>query len=136
MNKLRLIFSIVILFLMSCGEEEVIISDGFIVLDGKWKLIEFCQSPGDISCPKQVPDYEEIYDFDDDEFSLKSRDISCNGTFEIVDQGQLKVIQFVNAETGETGCVDRDYYLNVIDNNHININPFCFEECTYLYERQ
>lgn len=136
MIRFKLLIPFALLLLMCCGENDVIISDGEINLKGRWKLIEFCQSPGDISCPKQIPDYEEIYVFEDSEFSLQSRDISCNGTFEIVDQGELKVIQFVNDQSDETGCVNRDYYLNVIDNNHININPFCFEECTYLYERQ
>lgn len=119
---------VVSLVITSCSN-NIMSKDESFTLIGKWKLVEYCMSPGDITCPKQIPTYDEYYEFSSlDVFTFHTTDIHCHGGYTITDD----LIAF---KSMEGACNLDERYLKVSSQNRIEINPRCKEQCTFIYER-
>ncbi len=115
---------------MACSDSDFDCDTEEFTLTGKWKLVEFCMSPGDASCPVQYPDYEQIFEFGaDSTFSFRGESIQCEGNYSI--DGNWILLE----SNDEQNCINQRYYLNPIDACSLNINPPCIEACISLYER-
>ncbi len=128
MRTLNLALCICII-LGSCTDTDSNCSNEEFNLIGSWRLVEFCFSPGDSSCPIRVPDVEEIIELRLDStyiYSIGSQ--SSSGSYLISDN----IISFLSAqENPEFG----DRFLNPINSCRLELNPFCIEECRALFEK-
>lgn len=116
------------LLIASCSN-NMMSKDETFSLNGQWKLVEYCMSPGDITCPKQIPTHDEYYEFSGtDIFTFHTTDVHCHGNYILTDD----LIAF---KSMEGACTLDERYLRVISQNRIEINPRCKEQCTFIYDR-
>lgn len=116
-------------YITSCQDSDTFESDGFSLI-GEWKLIEYCASIGDASCPKKTPDFEQRFNFlSDSRFDYILGGNSCSGTY--VRSASNQVI----FSSTEENCINQNMILLIINDNQIELNPTCREQCTYLYKR-
>ncbi len=142
-------FYFALMCLLGCSNKEDALSPAQAEFIGKWQLVEFCQSPGDGSCPVQAvsPATTQILDFRADGSYLENRPqpgqsqapINSSGEYrlEVPDVVYFKfdpvnfVGQGVNAPTQPVE-VKWHYTLN---RNILIVKPTCREACAYTYKK-
>jgi hypothetical protein len=122
--------TILISFTVLLGCSDPSCDDDTFSLIGTWRLVEFCVSPGTAQCPRQVPDFNESYQFFvDGAVDFIGRDASCSGVYEIVENR----INFTS--TSDSTCLFGLVILDIIDPCTIALSPLCFETCYFRYEK-
>jgi len=128
MKHLIILFSLLCLYACSsssCDEQE-------FNLIGTWELFEYCNSPGDISCPIQTPNNQEIERWElsiDSSFTffLGGR-LMNSGTFSVTNS----IIIFVNDADGE---LITQRFIIAQGPCEVDLNGLCIEECRRSYEK-
>jgi hypothetical protein len=105
---------------------------------GKWQLFETCISPGNACVLKKIKD-GVIIEFKANGEYLVSNTNKGDGAFEC--GGKYQVIEFQTNPTQQAiefrpSCNKALWTHNLVfnENNTININPLCIEECRYSYK--
>lgn len=125
----HLIILIVLLLLSACSSPSC--DETEFNLIGSWELFEFCVSPGDITCPVQTPDQEQILEFRmDSTFSLTiDGQIMDNGSFSVSNS----VLTFMGQQDDQTFGNSR--FISIQGSCEVDLNPLCIEECRSSYEK-
>lgn len=127
---IKYLFLISILTLSNCASSNDDLSDG-ISLIGKWKLVEYCMSPGDTSCPMKIPDFDQYFEFNDgNKFDFVGSDSRCSGIYEIKNKDHISFI------FDDQACINESMRISIDNKDQIRINPPCREACIYIYKRQ
>lgn len=105
---------------------------------GKWQLIETCISPGNACVLKKIKDGVMI-EFKANGEYLVSNGNEGDGAFECGGKYQLIEIQTNPTQQAiefRPSCNKALWTHNLVlnENNTININPLCIEECRYTYK--
>ena len=128
MKHLIILFSLLCLYACSspsCDDQE-------FNLIGTWELFEFCNSPGDISCPIQIPNEEQLERWElsiDSSFNFfLGGQLRNTGTFSVINS----VIIFADDTNGD--IIDRRF-ITVQGPCEVDLNALCIEECRRSYEK-
>ena len=129
-RSMRLLYAFIIFaFIYSCTDSDSNCSDEEFDLIGNWRLVEFCFSPGDASCPIRYPEEEEIISFrSDSTYKYSIGDQSTTGTFSV--SGNR--VDF-DSDSENPSLTSR--ILNPLSSCRLEINPQCIEECRSLFEK-
>jgi len=98
-------------------------------LIGTWELFEFCNSPGDDSCPIQTPNQEEIIEFrTDSSFTVFiGGRMMTTGTFSVTNS----LIDLTDDSNGTTST----RFINPQGPCELDLNSLCIEECRSSYQK-
>lgn len=106
-------------------------------LGGKWKFYETCISPSNQSVPEKIND-EVIVEFQKDsrfsvsDLSKSNLSLPCGGNWKVLKQASNSVfMQF--QFTFACNKAIYTFYFSFNDNNTLNLNPPCIEECRFTY---
>lgn len=138
---MRLIGSLIFLFfgIASCNSnsDDIVFAKRDNIL-GKWQLFETCISPGDACVLRKVKD-GVIIEFKANGEYLVSNANEADGAFEC--GGKYQVIEIQTNPTQQAiefrpSCNKALWTHRLVfnENNTININPLCIEECRYTYK--
>ena len=105
---------------------------------GKWQLFETCISPGNACILKKVKDGVIIEFKEHGEYLVSNTDHSeevlpCGGKYEMI---EIQTNPTQQAIEFRPTCNKALWTFSLVfnENNTININPQCFEECRYTYK--
>jgi hypothetical protein len=138
MKSLSIIF---LLFLQFCSsskkaEQEIFPKRNEII--GKWQLFETCISPG-AACELKKIENGVIIEFKADGTFLVSNKsdnegiYQCDGKFKLVEIETNPAIRAIEFSPSCNKALWTLYY-SFNDDNSLNINPQCIEECRYTYK--
>ncbi len=105
---------------------------------GKWQLFETCISPGS-ACILEKVENGLIIEFKENGDYLVSNNkneqgaYSCNGKWQFIEietNPTIKMIQF----SPSCNKALYSYYFGFNEDNTLNINPPCIEECRFIYK--
>lgn len=105
---------------------------------GKWQLFETCISPG-AACVLEKIKNGLIIEFKEDGTYLVSNNqneqgvYSCNGTFKLL-VIETNPVQTVIEFSPSCNKALWNLYYSFNEDNTLNINPQCIEECRYTYK--
>ena len=75
--KNLIVLIMISIYIVSCTQTNEDILSEFSII-GKWKLTEYCMSPGDITCPKRTPDFDQFFEFgEESRFAYNGNDGIC-----------------------------------------------------------
>lgn len=122
--------------IISCSSSEDDPKDNTLV--GTWELVEYCVSPGDISCPYREADFDQSFEFTSNgKFVLTQERGKTKGSYT---SDSIKIHFEVEEQIGEStgwGLSNIDFmYYGFTDSNHVSISPQCFEGCDFKYDRK
>lgn len=135
------IFSLIFIALHFCScsskNDDMVFAKRDTIL-GKWQLFETCISPGNACILKKIKDGGILEFKENGEYLLSNTNkgegvLTCGGEFELIEiqtNPTQQAIQF------RPSCNKALWTFNLVfnENNTININPQCFEECRYTYK--
>lgn len=143
----KLVCLLIFAITLGCSNKDLSPAESAIL--GKWQLVEFCQSPGDGSCPKQTvtPATTQILDFRADGSYLENRPQPGQSQAPIASSGEYRLeapdviyFKFDFNNSGLNGVLPNPNPGEVkwhytLDRNVIILNPPCREACAYTYKK-
>ncbi len=105
---------------------------------GKWQLFETCISTGNECVLREIKDGVIIEFRANGEYAVSNTDkgggfLPCDGKYEVIEI-QTDPAQYAIEFRPSCNKALWTHRLVFKENNTININPFCFEECRYTYK--
>lgn len=135
------IISVIFIALHFCScsskNDDIVFAKRDTIL-GKWQLIETCISPGNACVLRKVKDGVKIEFKENGEYLVSNPDqggevLPCEGKYEVI---EIQTNPTQQAIEFKPTCNKALWTFNLVfnENNTININPQCFEECRYTYK--
>lgn len=135
--------------LAGCSNKDTALSPAEAEIIGKWQLTEFCQSPGDGSCPAQTatPATTQVLDFRRDGTFLENRPQPGQSQAPIKSSGEYRLeapdviyFKFDPVNFGLNGVIAPPASTEVKwhyaqNRNLLTLSPPCRERCAYTYKK-
>jgi hypothetical protein len=135
MKSLQILF---LLILFSCKkstvENKVLVTSGII---GKWQMVEYCFSPGDITCPIQKIEKNkgQIIEFKSDGNFIANKSsnnifaLECDGEWQKETEQKLNIVYSCKSLSKK-----KDLFYKLTDQNQLYLFGNCIEECRFVFE--
>lgn len=147
MKKLE--WLLIFVCLAGCSNKDNALSPAETELLGKWQLVEFCQSPGDNSCPRQevTPATTQVLDFRADGSFLENRPQPGQSQAPIKSSGEYRLEapdviylkfdpgNFVGAGVPGLPVSAEVKWRYGLSRNLLTLSPPCRETCAYTYKK-
>ena len=128
----------ILLFLQLCTKSEKEIYPKRDEIIGKWQLFETCISPGSACVLKKIDNGAIIEFLASGEYKItnfKENEsvLNCDGKWKLVEIQINPVIKAIEFSPSCNKALWTLYY-KFNEDNTLNINPQCIEECRYTYK--
>lgn len=128
MKNLFYFFIASMFFLLSCGEDDPVVSESDSLI-GTWKLVQVYLSPGGATEWRDIEDGFEVTFLADSTFTNFNQCIS--GNFSI----NNKILSIECIETMAIAGLDFNYIMEFDGDSMELSNPLCIESCIERFER-